>query len=175
MRRAVGAAHANRIPHRSMSQPTRFHIPIAFVLPNHLGVALAGQEPKSTPDVRSGEPGSQAPAGTGGTTGAAPKPPQGQPAAPCGGDPMVWMIPLFLVLMYFMMIRPEQRRRKEQQALLASVKQGDRVVTVSGMHGVVGRLTEKTVTLRVDTIEITFDRSAVARIERGDTSSPGKS
>ena len=65
------------------------------------------------------------------------------------------------------MIRPEQKRKKEQQNLLASIKQGDQVVTISGMHGEVSSLTDKTVTLRVDTVNMTFDRSAVARIERG--------
>ncbi|MCK5940972.1 MAG: preprotein translocase subunit YajC [Planctomycetes bacterium] len=79
---------------------------------------------------------------------------------------MLYMMPLFLVLMYFFMIRPEQKRKKEQQSLLASIKQGDTVVTISGMHGVVSALTDKTVTLRVDTVNMTFDRSAVARIER---------
>ena len=80
---------------------------------------------------------------------------------------MLWMMPAFLVIMYFFMIRPEQKRKKEQQNLLASIKQGDQVVTISGMHGEVSSLTDKTVTLRVDTVNMTFDRSAVARIERG--------
>ena len=62
--------------------------------------------------------------------------------------------------------RAEQKRRKQQTSLLASIKQGDNVVTASGMHGVVSRMTEKTVTLRVDTIEMTFDRTAVGRIVR---------
>ena len=73
---------------------------------------------------------------------------------------------MFLVLMYFFMIRPEQKRKKEQQNLLASIKQGDAVVTISGMHGEVSSLTDATVTLRVDTVHMTFDRSAVARIVR---------
>lgn len=155
-----------------MSPPTSFHVPIAFARPLHRSAAFVGQEPKTTTDTPSGGPGGpQEPTSTGGGPDT---PRQQPPQGPCGGDPVVWMIPLFLVLMYFMMIRPEQRRRKEQQALLASIKQGDRVVTVSGMHGRVGRLTEKTVTLQVDSIEITFDRSAVARIERDEAAPPGK-
>ena len=80
------------------------------------------------------------------------------------------MMPMFLVLMYFFMIRPEQKRKKEQQNLLASIKQGDKVVTVSGMHGKVSALTDATVTLRVDTVNMTFDRSSVARIVRDESS-----
>lgn len=84
---------------------------------------------------------------------------------------MLWMMPMFLVLMYFMMIRPEQKRRKEQQTLLASIKVDDRVVMLSGMHGVVTSLDADTVNLRVDAIQMTFDRSAVARIVREEASS----
>jgi len=84
----------------------------------------------------------------------------------CGGDSMLWMMAAMLPLMYFMIWRPEQKRKKEQQTLLSSIKQGDKVVTISGMHGVVSSLTDKTVTLTVDTVNMTFDRSAVARIER---------
>lgn len=79
---------------------------------------------------------------------------------------------VFLALMYFMVMRPEQKRRKEQQALMASIKQGDRVVTAGGMHGIVTKLTEKTVTLRVDTVQMTFDRVAIARVERDDAPAP---
>jgi preprotein translocase subunit YajC len=76
--------------------------------------------------------------------------------------------------MYFMLIRPDQKRRKQQQSLLASMQKGDSVVTVSGMHGVISKLTDKTVTLRVDSVEITFDRTSVARIERGDAAPAAK-
>lgn len=96
-------------------------------------------------------------------------PPKGQPQGPCADSSMLYMLPVFLLLMYFMMIRPEQKRRKEQQALLSSIKVGDKVVLLSGMHGVVHNLTERTVVLRVDSVNMTFDRSAVARIERDET------
>ncbi|MFK7743043.1 MAG: preprotein translocase subunit YajC [Planctomycetota bacterium] len=94
------------------------------------------------------------------------------PASPCGDSSMLYMLPLFAVLMWFMVLRPEQKRRKEQQSLLASIKTGDDVVMLSGMHGEVQSLTETTVTLRVDTILMTFDRTAVARIERDETVQP---
>jgi len=112
-----------------------------------------------------GGAGTQAPGGGGSGAGAS-----GAPQGPCAGDGMLWMMPMFLVLMYFFMIRPEQKRKKEQQNLLASIKQGDKVVTVSGMHGEVSALTDATVTLRVDTVHMTFDRSSVARIVRDESS-----
>ncbi|MCB9879513.1 MAG: preprotein translocase subunit YajC [Planctomycetes bacterium] len=80
----------------------------------------------------------------------------------------MWMLPAMLVVMWLFVMRPEQKRRKEQQALLSSIKVGDKVVTAGGMHGVVGKLDEKTVSLRIGSTEVTFDRTAIARVERAD-------
>lgn len=141
-----------------MSQTT-YYLPVTFT--RH-------QDPSPRSDAPAGGSSSQAPsAGGDATTGVGGTTSPGQPATPCANDGMLWMMPAFLVIMYFFMIRPEQKRKKEQQNLLASIKQGDQVVTISGMHGEVSSLTDKTVTLRVDTVNMTFDRSAVARIERG--------
>jgi preprotein translocase subunit YajC len=131
------------------------------------GVALP-QEPKSGVDAPAGTP-TPGPAGTPGTPGTQHPMPSGQPQQPCGGPEMFLYLPVFLLLMYFMVMRPEQKRRKEQQNLLSSVKQGDRVVTIGGMHGVITKLSEKTVTLRADDVQMTFDRTAIARVERGET------
>lgn len=143
-----------------MSQ-TSFFLPVPFA---------RFQDPSTRSDAPSGGAGAATPAGGGsdGTTQSATPGAPGAPQGPCAGDGMLWMMPMFLVLMYFFMIRPEQKRKKEQQNLLASIKQGDRVVTISGMHGEVSSLTDATVTLRVDTVHMTFDRSSVARIVRED-------
>ena len=126
-------------------------------------LAMSGtQEPKTAPD--SPVPASTGAAGT--TSTAVPTPAAAQQQeGPCGGQ-MMFMIPAMLGLMYFMVLRPEQKRKKETQALLSSIKQGDRVVTLGGMHGTVVRLTEKTVVLRVDAVNMTYDRVAIARVER---------
>lgn len=131
-------------------------IPFAF--------AAFPQQPTNTSDKPAGGP-----AGAGAGTGTqVPAPgPAATPQQPCGTEMWI-MMPAMLLIMYFMVLRPDQKRRKEQQALLASIKQGDRVVTSGGMHGVVAKLTEKTVTLRVDTLHMTFDRVAIARVERDD-------
>ncbi|MBL8736823.1 MAG: preprotein translocase subunit YajC [Planctomycetes bacterium] len=73
---------------------------------------------------------------------------------------------LFLVLMYFMVMRPEQKRRKDQQNLLSTMKVGDKVVTIGGLHGKILRLAEKTVVLQVDSVQMTYDRVSIARVER---------
>ncbi|MBX3463809.1 MAG: preprotein translocase subunit YajC [Planctomycetes bacterium] len=87
---------------------------------------------------------------------------------------MLFFLGLAMALMYFMAIRPENRRRKEQQAMLAAVKVGDRVVTLGGMHGEVAALDEKTVTLRVDATRMTFDRTAITRVVRDEAPAAGR-
>jgi preprotein translocase subunit YajC len=160
-------------PHLS-STPTAdsFFLPVAFAHA-HDGM----QEPGTTPDTPSGA-GPQGTAGPG-TPGSTQVPDPNQPGAPspCAGDNNMFLfLGLGLALMYFLVMRPESKRRKEQQAMLAAVKVGDRVVTLGGMHGVVAALAEKTLTLRVDTVKVTIDRTAIARVERDEApSAPAKS
>jgi preprotein translocase subunit YajC len=58
---------------------------------------------------------------------------------------------LLIVLFYFLMIRPQQRRMKQHQAMLAALKRGDTVVLSSGMIGKVVRVEEKEVGLEIAT------------------------
>jgi preprotein translocase subunit YajC len=68
-------------------------------------------------------------------------------------------------IFYFLLIRPQQRQKKEREAMLGSVKKGDRVVTSSGLHGTVIGLTDQIVTLKVaDQVRLEFDRSALGRV-----------
>ncbi|MBL8725654.1 MAG: preprotein translocase subunit YajC [Planctomycetes bacterium] len=85
------------------------------------------------------------------------------------------LIGLFLVVMLFITSRKDSKARKQQAELLASIKQGDRVVTHAGIHGVVHRLEEKTVTLLLDTAQVTFERAAIARVVRDDARADAKS
>ena len=64
-----------------------------------------------------------------------------------------------------MIIRPQQKQRKDREALLAAVKKGDRVVTSSGLFGTVVGLSEHTITLKVaEQVKLEFERSAIGRI-----------
>jgi preprotein translocase subunit YajC len=68
-------------------------------------------------------------------------------------------------IFYFLLIRPQQRQKREREGLLAAVKKGDRVVTTSGLHGTVVGLNENTMTLRVaDQVKLDFDRTALGRV-----------
>lgn len=65
---------------------------------------------------------------------------------------------------YFFMIRPQQKKAREQKELLAGIQKGDQVVTIGGMHGKVFLVDETTVTLDLDKgVKLTFDKSAVSR------------
>lgn len=139
-----------------MSNPL---LPIVLPLSLH-------QEPKTAPSAPSARDGSAGAAGTATTQT------PGQPVAPgapeqtCGGPMQFGMMALFLFLMWAMVLRPESKRRKETQSMLAQLKQGDVVVTIGGMHGTVAEITDKTVVLRVGDARMTFDRSAISRVVR---------
>ncbi|MBN1278352.1 MAG: preprotein translocase subunit YajC [Chlorobium sp.] len=95
-------------------------------------------------------------------------------APPAGGqnpNPFIQLVPLVLifVVFYFFMIRPQQKKQKEREKVLDSLKRGDRVVTIGGIHGTVAGIDteKKTVLVQVgDNVKLKFDRTAVANVDR---------
>lgn len=73
---------------------------------------------------------------------------QAAPPGGAGGMNILFFGALFAI-MYFVLIRPQQRQAKEQQALIAALKKGDDVITSSGILGKVFAVDEKLVTLEV--------------------------
>ncbi len=75
-----------------------------------------------------------------------------------------YLVPM-LVIMYFLMIRPQQKKAKEQALLLTKLKSGDRVVTSSGIVGTITAVKDKTVTVRTagDT-KLEFTKGSVTEI-----------
>ncbi|WP_046244301.1 preprotein translocase subunit YajC [Hymenobacter terrenus] len=68
------------------------------------------------------------------------------------------------VVVYFFMIRPQQKRAADAKAFRQSLTKGSRIVTIGGLHGLVVDLTEDTVVVEVDRgTKLRFDRSAIAR------------
>lgn len=69
---------------------------------------------------------------------------------------------LMFVIFYFLLIRPQQKRNKERNAMLAALKKGDKIVTIGGIHGTIQDLDDNTVVIRVaHNVNVTFDRGAV--------------
>ncbi|MCO5044663.1 MAG: preprotein translocase subunit YajC [Kiritimatiellae bacterium] len=94
-------------------------------------------------------------------------------AAPAGGDAANQQSPLFmfgwlaimLVLFYMMLIRPQRKREKERQELLAKIKTGDRVLFCGGMIGIVANAKEKTCVVKVaDKVKIEVVRGAINQV-----------
>lgn len=85
-----------------------------------------------------------------------------------GSGAMMTQIVFFaaiFAIFYFLLIRPQQKQKRDREQMLATLKRGDRIVTTSGLHGTVTGLGEHTVTVRVaDQVKLEFDRSSVGRI-----------
>ncbi len=80
---------------------------------------------------------------------------------------MVTFVPFIAIfaIMYFLMIRPQQKRQKSRNLLLANLKKGDKVTTIGGLHGTILEMTDDTIVLRVnDVTKMTFDRSAINNV-----------
>lgn len=71
---------------------------------------------------------------------------------------------LMAVVMYFLMIKPQQKRVKEAQDMLASLRKGVQVVTIGGLHGVIEEVSDTTVVLDCEGVYLTFERRAIARV-----------
>jgi preprotein translocase subunit YajC len=72
---------------------------------------------------------------------------------------------LVFVIFYFLIIRPQNKKQKEQKAMLDALKKGDKVVTIGGIRGVVQSIKEDTLKVKVDTNTVLeMSRSAVSSV-----------
>ncbi|KPV56752.1 MULTISPECIES: preprotein translocase subunit YajC [Paenibacillus] len=82
---------------------------------------------------------------------------------------------LMFVVLYFLLIRPQQKRQKTRNMMLSNLKKGDKIVTIGGLHGTILELTDDTVVLRVnDVTKLTFERSAINTVTSSGAASEGK-
>lgn len=89
-------------------------------------------------------------------------------AAGPGAGSGITMLPLLLLipLMYFVMIRPQQKRQKQWQQMLGSIKTGDKVTTAGGIRGVIMSIKDDAIIIRVapDNIKMEVAKSAIASV-----------
>ena len=79
------------------------------------------------------------------------------------------MVPIFAI-MYFLMIRPQQKKQKEHEEMLSRVKAGDKVMTQGGLYGTVVRVSENKVTLEIaERVHVEFAQGAIANIIPAET------
>lgn len=82
------------------------------------------------------------------------------------GGPIIMILALFM-MMYFLIIRPQQRQRKELEARIASLKKGDKVVTIGGLHASVHHISDRTVTLKLsEGVFVPFEKTAVQSVSK---------
>ena len=95
-------------------------------------------------------------------------------AAPSQTDQMLHMFAILAItigIFYFMIIRPQQKKQKETDAMLQSISKGDRVLTTGGVFGtVVGKKTDEVIVLKVaDDVKMEFSKQSIVRVlERGE-------
>lgn len=78
--------------------------------------------------------------------------------------PMIMMFAIF----YFILIRPQQKKQKEAMKMLDSLKEGDTVVTLSGIHGTIKKLKDDTVMLQIaDNVRIKINRASISTVKEG--------
>lgn len=86
------------------------------------------------------------------------------------------MLPLLLVMffvLYFLMIRPQQKRQKQWQAMLSSIKAGDRVTTAGGIRGTILSIKDDAIIIRVapDNLKIEVAKNAIASVTTQESAS----
>ncbi len=84
-----------------------------------------------------------------------------------GGSPMtlIFMIIAIFAVMYFLMIRPQQRQKRQHQDMLGQLGKGDKVVTSGGLHGTVAGIKDNSVIVKIaDNVKVEVNRSAISQI-----------
>jgi preprotein translocase subunit YajC len=91
--------------------------------------------------------------------------------SPAGGGSLT-MLPILLIIpvMYFLMIRPQQKKQKQWQAMLASIKTGDRVTTAGGIRGIILSIKDDAIIIKVapDGIKMEVAKNAIAAVTTQD-------
>ena len=71
------------------------------------------------------------------------------------------------IIFYFLLIRPQQKRQKEHQSLLSNLKTGDKVITTSGIHGLIANVKDTTFLVKIaDNVKIEVDKNAIASVSK---------
>jgi preprotein translocase subunit YajC len=94
------------------------------------------------------------------------------PAGAAGSLPM--LLPLLLIpVLYLVMIRPQQKRQKQWQQMLSSIKAGDRVTTAGGIRGIILSIKDDAIVIRVapDNLKLEVAKTAIASVTTQDSTS----
>ena len=85
------------------------------------------------------------------------------------------MFGLIILIFYFMILRPQQKRAKERDKMLGDVQKGDKIITAGGVHGTVVGMEDKTILIQIaDNVKVKYEKSAIATVIRSSGESVGK-
>jgi preprotein translocase subunit YajC len=88
------------------------------------------------------------------------------------GTPLVPII-LMLAIMWFFLIRPQQKKQKEHRAMISNLKKGDRIITSGGLHGRVTGVSDATLTVEIaDKVRVKVNRAHVAGLAQQAAQTP---
>ena len=91
-----------------------------------------------------------------------------------GGSSLPMLLPLLLIpVLYLVMIRPQQKRQKQWQGMLAAIKAGDRVTTAGGIRGIILSIKDDVIIIRVapDNIKLEIAKNSIASVTTQDAAS----
>lgn len=95
--------------------------------------------------------------------------------APSGGLSNIIFIGAIIIVFYFFMVRPQQKKMRDQKKFRESLAKGLNVVTIGGLHGKIVAVEDTTVVLEVDKgIRLTFEKTAIAS-EKGGSAATAES
>ena len=104
-------------------------------------------------------------------TGTAAAPDAAASQAPPAWTPVLYII-LFVAMIYFALLRPQMQAKKKAEETIKAAKTGDKIVTSSGIHGVITNVKDSTVIVRVaDNVKLEIEKSHIDKITRPDTDS----
>jgi preprotein translocase subunit YajC len=113
---------------------------------------------------------------------------QAQTGTPAAADPAGTPPPSFIqslgglpilvfmtIIFYFIILRPQQKRAREAKELVASLKTGDRVVTASGIYGLISNVSDRTVIVKIaEGVKVEMDRGSIATVLNRNAAADGK-
>ncbi len=80
-----------------------------------------------------------------------------------GFDPSMLMLPMLLVVAYFFLIRPQQKRQKQEKQFREEISKGMRIVTTGGIHGKITDLQETTITIESENSRLKIEKGAISK------------
>ena len=84
-------------------------------------------------------------------------------------NPFVSFVPLILIVVvfWFFLIRPQQKRQKEHQKMISELGKGDRIVTTGGLFGTITKIGEDRMTVEIaDKVRVQIERGQVSRLDK---------